>query len=118
MAGESGDLKEFQSINPTSSGIRITFKAQGTRFNFKIGDQERRVGVYSESIEVPFGQHAEFASKGLSIIFDPADQNQSQSFKIKKELDFRPIGGSLKIELFTLTAQSGSIVYGPVSTSE
>lgn len=117
QAGENGSLNEFQSVTPISGGVRITFKSQGIKYNFKIGDKERRIGAYNESVDLLFGQHAEFASNGLSIVLDSGSGNQNESLKVRKEIDLRSIGGPLKIEEFSMAVQSGVIIYGEKTTN-
>lgn len=111
MGPEKGNLNEFKSITAVSGRIQLVFQDKGGRFNYQIGDGERKVSAYGESIEVLNNQRAQFATKGLKITFTPV-AGSSGSFIVNKEMDFRSMGGGVSKEVFIISAVADAIVYG------
>jgi hypothetical protein len=110
-AATIGDLKEFKTCNPISEGIKLTFKDQGTKFNYQIDDSERKISTYGQSVEIKNGQKCQFVAKGLIITITPSE-NSSASFVITKSLNFQSMGGVKSTETFTLLVEGDNIIYG------
>lgn len=116
MTSELGNLDEFKSVSAISNGIQLTFRDQGGRFNYQIANSERKISVYGESVEIQTGQSAQFVTKGFKITFTPVNGDPG-NFKVDKELDLRSMGGELSKKSFSLSVESGSIIFGNAATN-
>ena len=117
VAAEKGNLDEFKAVTPVPGGIELIFKDQGGRFNYQIGDSERKVGTYGERVELQNNQTAEFVTKGLKISLVPVPGNPG-SFIVTKELDLRSARGNLTKETFRIDLEAGAVVYGYTTITE
>lgn len=116
MAASLGDLNEFKSVEPTEGGLKLTFRDQGLRLIYKINGYPRKVSAYGESVFLKYGQHAEFGTRHSVMKLTPLD-GTPPSFKVEKEQDARSMGGSVSAESFTLSVDSGTLVFGPKTST-
>lgn len=116
-ASEVGELGEFESVLFKPGGVLVTFKDHGSRFNYRIGSDERKISVYSESVLVTSGKTAEFVAKELKIQF--LSQSGGDSIIVVKTTDLRSFGGNLVTQRFAISDLQGKTTFGEViQTSE
>lgn len=82
----------------------------GGRFNYKVGDSERKISIYNQNILISKDFSAEFVTKGLKIVFVPLKDKPS-SFSVTKTYDFRSMGGDMREESFIVSFASNEIIY-------
>ncbi len=101
------NLNEFQFIEATDKGLKITFKNSGIKYNCKIGNDKYFISKYGGIIFIPFGANAQFIDKHDAIFFNSI--KGEKSYIVRKETDLRSFGGEVHKNSFLLRVQSGKI---------